>query len=378
VPVLPWHVSTSPPAILGVRHHGPGSARAIKSALEAIRPDLILLEGPPEAEELLPLAADPAMQPPVALLLYRPDAPCDAVYYPFAIFSPEWQTIQFALKNKIPIRFMDLPQRHRVAIEIQKREELMKAAETAVAEAASTESEKGEADRSGPSELPGRSDSQSDHSPISPLPTPISSDPFRLIAQAAGYEDSERWWEEFIEKRREGPEIFKAVLEMITALRQDASSVPRDEWEPRREAWMRQTLRQAQKDGFQKIAAVCGAWHGPALANLPPAKEDAELLKGMPKTNVSATWVPWTHGRLTFASGYGAGIESPGYYEHLWKTENPDEVATRWLTRVAHVLRGEDLECSTASVIEATRLADTTPTFATGERSVRQRLKKSS
>ncbi|WP_170159778.1 DUF5682 family protein, partial [Calidithermus terrae] len=41
--------------IFGIRHHGPGSARSLKAALEALRPDCILVEGPPEADPLLPL-----------------------------------------------------------------------------------------------------------------------------------------------------------------------------------------------------------------------------------------------------------------------------------------------------------------------------------
>ena len=44
-------------ALLGVRHHGPGSARAVAAALEQYRPDVVLVEGPAEADPLLALAA---------------------------------------------------------------------------------------------------------------------------------------------------------------------------------------------------------------------------------------------------------------------------------------------------------------------------------
>src|SRR6478609_5612938 len=108
--------------ILGIRHHGPGSARSVATALEAIQPDVILLEGPPDAQELLAMAAAAEMQPPVALLIYRPDEPKRAVYYPFASFSPEWQAVRFGLGNQVPVRFMDLPQRHRMALEEQEEE----------------------------------------------------------------------------------------------------------------------------------------------------------------------------------------------------------------------------------------------------------------
>ncbi|RYD49789.1 MAG: hypothetical protein EOP83_24750, partial [Verrucomicrobiaceae bacterium] len=308
--------------ILGVRHHGPGSARSVAAALEALQPDVILLEGPPDAQELISLVNHAEMQPPVAILIYRPDEPKRAVYYPFAAFSPEWQAIQYGLKQGVQVRFMDLPQRHRLAYETEDPIE---------------EPETAEQHR-------------------------LREDPMKHVAQAAGYADSERWWEEQFEKRHSGPEIFQAVLELMTALREE-SDVPLESIDARREAWMRQTLREAMKEGFSRIAVVCGAWHGPALAKLPTAKSDAEILKGMPKVTVASTWMPWTHRRLTFASGYGAGIHSPGYYEHLWTVHDRKQVAVRWMTRVAHLLRAEDLESSTASIIEATRLAETTATL---------------
>ncbi|MFD9263328.1 hypothetical protein, partial [Streptomyces sp. NPDC059538] len=41
------------PLLLGVRHHGPGSARAVRAALDAARPAAVLIEGPPEGDALL-------------------------------------------------------------------------------------------------------------------------------------------------------------------------------------------------------------------------------------------------------------------------------------------------------------------------------------
>src|SRR5262245_42734095 len=96
--------------LFGIRHHGPGSARSLVHALNTVRPDALLIEGPPDADELLPLAAHVQLEPPVALLIYVPEAPRRSVLYPFARYSPEWQAIQFALANRLPVRFIDLPQ----------------------------------------------------------------------------------------------------------------------------------------------------------------------------------------------------------------------------------------------------------------------------
>ena len=128
--------------------------------------------------------------------------------------------------------------------------------------------------------------------------------------------------------------------------------------EQRREAHMRQTLRATLKETSGTVAVVCGAWHVPALtAPLPPASKDAALLRGVPKRKAALAWVPWTHSRLASASGYGAGITSPGWYQHLFSV--PDQTIVRWLTRVAGVLRGHDLPVSSAHIIEAVRMAET-------------------
>src|SRR5215510_377033 len=103
-------------SIFGIRHHGPGSARSLRQALEALRPDCLLVEGPPDAVDALPLLAHRQMKPPVALLIYPPDQPQRAVFYPFAVFSPEWKALNYGLARKIAVRYMDLPQYHRLAM----------------------------------------------------------------------------------------------------------------------------------------------------------------------------------------------------------------------------------------------------------------------
>lgn len=313
--------------IFGIRHHGPGSARSLRQALAELRPDAILIEGPPEAEDLLPFVLQPEMQPPVALLIYNPEQPKQAAYYPFAAFSPEWQALHYGLTNKAVVRFMDLPLTHQFA---QWEEQ---------------EAESGDVTEE----------------PITPA---VHRDPLGELAKAAGYGDGESWWEHVVEERRSSDSVFGAINEAMTTLREtlpplsDGRELQR---EAQREAFMRQTIRRAQRDGLTRIAVVCGAWHAPALdlsrPETPSAKDDAATLKNLPKVKVKATWIPWTNGRLSYASGYGAGINSPGWYQHLW--EQPERTALHWLGKVARLLRGEDLDASPASVIEAVRLAET-------------------
>ncbi len=73
-------------SIFGIRHHGPGSARRLVEALDELRPSLVLIEGPADASDLLPMLADAAMTPPVALLTYAADDPGRAIFWPFGYF----------------------------------------------------------------------------------------------------------------------------------------------------------------------------------------------------------------------------------------------------------------------------------------------------
>ncbi|WP_327149933.1 DUF5682 family protein [Nocardia sp. NBC_01329] len=343
--------------VYGIRHHGPGSARSLRLALEEFRPDTVLIEGPADADPLVIHTAAASMAPPVALLGYVSDEPARAAFWPYAVFSPEWQALRYAVENDVPVRFCDLPAAQVLAVD----------------------------DRSG-----GR-------------------DALAELASAGGYDDAERWWDAVVESSSDTG-TFAAITEAMAALRETALIEPETgtdagEPEPRagegepggpaaddpsggfpatsvdeggatepappepeplvldrhtliREAHMRQVLRKARKDGARRIAVVCGAWHAPALQEpLGPAAADIRLLKGLPKVKSTLTWVPWTHSRLAAASGYGAGVTSPGWYHHLF-TETERPIAS-WLTKVAGVLRGHDLPVSSAHIIEAVRLAET-------------------
>src|SRR5215470_6276461 len=156
-------------SVLGIRHHGPGSARSVVAALDELAPDCVLVEGPPDADALIDLVGDEGLRPPVAILVYQPEAPSRAVYYPFARFSPEWQALAWARAHGIAARFMDLPQTHRMAIRVERERREV--------------------------------------------------DPLEELGRAAGFGDGERWWEHLVEERRDPAGLFAGILEAMSAVR---------------------------------------------------------------------------------------------------------------------------------------------------------------
>lgn len=305
----------------GIRHHGPGSARELLRALDELNPNQVLIEGPMDASKSLPCLADPQMKPPVALLAYREGAPEQAAFWPMAEFSPEYQAARWALRNKAHVAFIDLPA-------------------SAVAE---------DQDEKAPQE----------HSPIAQetLATQSQRDPIGLLARVAGYEDGESWWAELIEENPEPGPVFEAIDQAMSALREKSDAQGElSTREAQREAHMRLQIAKAKKSANGPIAVVCGAWHLPALKIDRPLKDDRALIKGLSKSKIKATWVPWTLQRLSWQSGYGAGVSAPGWCRHLW--EHPsDRAALLWLGNIARELRRLDYNTSTASLIEADRLA---------------------
>ncbi|NMO51239.1 hypothetical protein HH310_08570 [Actinoplanes sp. TBRC 11911] len=346
-----------PERLYGIRHHGPGSARAVVQELERQPPDVLLVEGPPEADDLVRWVADTGLQPPVALLGYATDDPRHAAFWPFAVFSPEWQAIRWAVEHGVPVRFFDLPFAYRLsgrAARTKPAAPAPPAPEPAVPAGLEPGPEAGP-QPSHPTPEPAEPDPDGGVELLDGAAKLRPLDPIAELAGAAGYDDPERWWEDVVEHR--GMPAFEAIAEAMTAIRDGSAEDPDDLV---REAYMRTVLREVRKS-YEDIVVVCGAWHVPALARKVAVKDDAALLKGRRKRKVSFTWVPWTYGRLASWSGYGAGVRSPGWYHHLFGAA--DDVVPRWLVDAAGVLRAEGVPTSSAHVIEATRLAESLATL---------------
>lgn len=285
-------------------------------ALDALSPSVVLIEGPTDASSLLPMLADPAMVLPVALVTYAEDNPSRASFFPFAEYSPEYQAACWAVRHGAELRFIDLPASDRL------------------------------------SQI---GDDENDTPPL--VDDAVARDPIGALAAAAGYDDGESWWRDVIEENPSASPIFLAVADAMAALRAETEIL--SPHEAAREAHMRLEIARAAKEYDGAIAVVCGAWHVPALLENRTQSADRDILKGRPKSKIKATWAPWTEPRLSFASGYGAGVAAPGWCKHVWETKGSADSAALWLARIAQLMRDKGHFVSTASVIEASRLGST-------------------
>lgn len=291
-------------AYFGIRHHGPGSARRLVQALDRLQPRQVLIEGPSDLSDLMPALAHPQANPPLALLSYAEDDSSRASFWPFDVYSPEYQAIRWAVAHGAELQFIDLPSGVKLA-----------------------------------------------HVPEDALPA-LRDDPIAALATAAGHDDPESWWNDMFELSGQA-DAFEAVTQAMAALR-DGQPAAGDDIP--REAQMRLAVAEAAK-GEGPIAVVCGAWHVPALMAAHPKGADRDALKGLPRVKTRATWVPWATRRLSRQSGYGAGVPAPGWYRHLWEQGAGQGASIRWVARIGEALRVAGHDVSTASLIEVQRLA---------------------
>jgi hypothetical protein len=298
--------------ILGIRHHGVGSARYVSERLQELKPDLILIEGAPELDAVTSWVADEDLQTPVAILAYNIETPQQATFYPFAEFSPEWQAMRYAVRHNVGVRMIDAPLFS--LLEIEKADNL----------------------------------------------APYERDPLSYLAEIEGFSHSATWWDYKFEHRSDissATAYFEAIDMVMDTLRAAQLPSALEQENKYREAFMRRAIRQAVKEMYASIVVVCGAWHAPALRNAAlTEKADNAIIKSLPKQKIKTgvTWIPWTNARLSANSGYGAGIDSPGWSEYRW--EFPTDDGMVWLSKVAQVFRQKHMDIASAHVIEAYRL----------------------
>lgn len=342
----PWRIN-----VFGVRHLSPAGAWHLRRFLNEKKPDLVLIEGLSDANELISDVTRKGTRPPIALLAYTDTLPVRTLIYPLARYSPEFQAMCWADEHDAAAEFIDLPSDVFLAlqdIEAEMRDNLRRRLpETPV--------------KPEPPATP--SDETPPGAPSTPPPElPVSV--YEQYAHRAGESDYETYWERNFEHNIDDDSYRLAAYEFGQSLRELEQPAPR--WRAEnlvREAFMRRKIEAAIKRGYkpQKIVAVVGAFHAPVLTGDFPAMTDDEFAS-LRKRSSKFTLMPYSYFKLSSQSGYGAGNQAPAYYELLWEALEREDLAglpSRYLSLVARNLREAGTHRSTAEVIEGVRLANT-------------------
>lgn len=330
--------------ITGIRHLSPIGAYQLRRQLDEIKPTAVLIEGPADANEQIQFFAAHGTVPPVAILAYTEELPIRTLLYPFAAYSPELQAILWALKAQAHVEFIDLPSS--VMIALERPEEWLEQPQ----EPTQQHTEKPLQQQS---EL-----SANDSQPVSI---------YTRIAQLAGEDSYESYWEKHFEHQRDSETYVAAINHFARELRglSEADERVSDRWEYARnlvrESFMRRQIRQALDNGHapEKIVVVTGAYHASALTTDLPIMSDRELAS-LPRKATKLTLMPYSYYKLSSKSGYGAGNEAPAYFESMWEclqTDDLERLPAYYMTSVATHLRDSGTFRSTAEVMEGVRLA---------------------
>ena len=294
------------PVYFGVRHLSPVAAFHLRKALDEVRPELVLVEGPSELNDQMKWLCHPETQFPAAILAYTKTPPVRTILYPLAVYSPEIQAILWAHENHVTCRFMDLPST--VFLAMQNEEE---------------------------------ADAQ---------PTESVYEKLEILTE----EEHDTFWERNFEQCDD----YHAACNTFGSELRASGEVGAENII--REAHMKRVILDAVKSGIpaEKIFCVCGAYHVDGLKNDSPMT-DAELKK-LPKADSAATLMPYSYYRLSTRSGYGAGNKAPAYFHLLWDAMNGEglqSAASTYLVKLAAAHRKAGNIVSSAEVIEAVRLA---------------------
>lgn len=300
-PVNPCDL-TQPVVFFPVRHHSPVCAWHLKKILNSYEPDCILIEGPKNAQDMIPVLAHEDTKAPVALYYYYKDTKgllsedkenyrC---YYPFLDCSPELVALREAGKRKIPAQFIDLPY----------GEILLGTAE-----------QKGI--RSGREKQTYNDDyllSQSRY--------------MKLLCEKTGLQSFEEFWEKYFEIGGLFQNTEDFVRQMLVYCGLTRSHTPKEEMELDgcliRERYMAQQIAEASGQ-YKKILVVTGGFHTYGLIELLQAEQhertvrDSVKLHNLPDADQGVYPLAYSMEAADALNGYASGMQSPGFYQKVWE-----------------------------------------------------------
>jgi hypothetical protein len=376
-------------SIFPVRHHSPAASLHVREMILKHKPKIILIEGPSDATDLIPLLLADGTEPPVAVLCYFPASSSgneeertdpSSLVSPFCAYSPEYVAMRAGQKVGSVLRFCDIPAGAMLEWRTQDTPRRAPADQPASAGESAGGDESSAQQSIEPSletqlaalaEHFERRDSNEFWDTYFEMSARALSDAAGFSQQMHAYGDLVRDWYE--------PDEPPMVASAAAATEAPEAEAPADQTEasapPRpalggrtidfdrfREAFMRSEIRRALAEGYQPqdIMVVCGAAHASALSlegnDYTWDQERVNEAKGARAATL--TLIPYSYARLSEQSGYGAGNRAPAYYQQVWENKGDFGAATRrFLLLAMNSLHAQGHIISLADAIEAERLA---------------------
>lgn len=282
----------NPVVYFPVRHHSPACALHLRRTIEAYMPDLVLIEGPSDSEQLLPYIADSSSVPPFCIYYSYDDKEGKVdeerekyrAYYPFLAYSPELVAIREAAARKVPVRFIDMPYALRLINKVKGEE-----AETQYYYNEDKEYE-------------------------------VNLYTSRIAARA-GCRTFSEFWESHYELQAEQSDtrsFVRNVFYLGYFMRLATPPTERSFREDRqREIYMATEIRNALPH-YKRILVVTGAFHVCGLMESVASGEKQSLVS-CNKELVASYLMPYTFREADSKSGYAAGMPFPAFYQAIWE-----------------------------------------------------------
>lgn len=298
-----------------IRHHSPQCSWQLQQLLVREKPDIVLIEGPSEANSMREYLTAKATQPPVALYIYAvdnrqvlstEDSGRYRAYVPFAVMSPEWNALQLAKKLKIPTEFIDLP----YVQQLQHSEH--------------------------------RNEQQHGEHLLYSESNIRKSDPVQWLVNESCCRNFDEWWDRTFETGvcySQPASFFQNTFRFGELLREAQSNIDRET--VARESYMAERIAGHVAAG-KRCLVVCGAFHCRGIVQYLENPEQRLVADG-PDITCGVHLIPYSLARLNSASGYAAGMTDCRYYQALWSAlqqsgEKPPTAESHHIALTAELL----------------------------------------
>lgn len=305
-----------------VRHHSPACSFHVQQTIESYKPDIILIEGPIDANPLIPHLVSEESEAPICIycsyddkadVLEKEEGGKYRAYYPFLDYSPELVALREGAAHNIPVSFIDLPYKEYLYVTNKAQ----------------------------------RVDYEEHYFRYSQY--------VRMLSEKTGCRSFHEFWEKYFELQGfhvTSKEFIRQLLDYCYYTRADyTQEMLEKDGCAAREIHMAKEIEKARKI-HGKVLVITGGFHVKGLLELEGKKK--KLSKSpLSAKHTKAYLMPYSFSESDQIDGYESGMPAPAFYQYIWEKRD-EKAAEQFMIRVAGQLKKEGI--SVADEIEAARM----------------------